>query len=95
MSKNELHELMMGAALVALGYALYKHFKAPAVAVVAPSPATIAASDQAAIQTAIGTMPTDAPAITVPAPIAVQGDASTGYSTDTGNWLTNLMQGVL
>jgi hypothetical protein len=27
MSKDELHELLMGAVLVALGYALYQHFK--------------------------------------------------------------------
>lgn len=29
MSKEQIQELMMGAALVALGYALYTHFKKP------------------------------------------------------------------
>jgi putative effector of murein hydrolase len=38
MNKDQLQELLMGAAVVALGYALYKHLK-PATAA-APRPAT-------------------------------------------------------
>ncbi|MGZ4837642.1 MAG: hypothetical protein ACXVZR_03770 [Terriglobales bacterium] len=44
MSKDEVHELLMGAALVALGYALYQHFKtkpatAPMPAITTPAQA--------------------------------------------------------
>lgn len=47
MSKEELNDLMMGAALVALGYALLQHFKQPAAALPAagmPSPGGAAAA---------------------------------------------------
>lgn len=39
MSKDEMHDLALGAALVILGYALYKHFKAGQ-----PLPASTAAA---------------------------------------------------
>jgi hypothetical protein len=45
MSRDDIHDLMLGAVVVVLGYALYKHFKQPAAP--APSPATIAIGEAA------------------------------------------------
>lgn len=70
MKREEFHDLILGVALVALGYAFYQHRKAAAA---------ISVSDQNAIATAIGTAA--APSISVPAPIAVQGGAG-GYAFD-------------
>lgn len=42
MNKDQLHELLMGVAVVALGYALYKHFKPAAKAPAgAPAPSVV------------------------------------------------------
>ncbi len=39
MNKDQINELLMGAAVVALAYALYKHFKPGANAAASPAPA--------------------------------------------------------
>ena len=70
MKREEMHDLILGVALVALGYAVYQHRKAAAA---------ISASDQNAIATAIGTA--GLPAISIPAPIEVQGGPG-GYTYD-------------
>lgn len=90
MTREDMHDIILGAALVALGYALYQHRQAATAA-------TIATSDQAAIQTAIGAASSDYPAITVPAPILVNGDAATGYNvidTSEQGWWDKLTQGA-
>lgn len=88
MKREELHDIILGVALVALGYAFYQHAK---------TAKTIANSDQAAINTAISSASSDGPAINVPAPIEVQGNDATGYTVDTGStgWLDKLTLGVL
>lgn len=73
MSRDEVHDLILGLALVALGYAFYQHQKAAQAA-------TISQSDQTAIDTALSTAPTAT--TTVPAPPAVQGNSQTGYTFD-------------
>ncbi len=53
MNKDEIHELLMGAVLVALGYALYQHFKgAPAGAAPAPLPLAVNQSRPVDVNTA-------------------------------------------
>jgi hypothetical protein len=89
MTREDMHDLILGAALVALGYAIYHHRQAATAQ-------TIAASDQAAIQTAIDSGSTGYPAITIPAPIPINGNAATGYTVDTTSqgWWDNLTKGA-
>jgi len=91
MTREELHDLILGVALVTLGYAVYQHYKATKA-----TAANIAAGDQAAIAAAIGSASSDGPAIFVPAPVQVNGDASSGYTIDTSSagWWDKLTQGV-
>ena len=49
MTSAQIQELMMGAAVVALGYALYKHFKPGAAPAVAVSTKTAAPSGLAGL----------------------------------------------
>lgn len=69
MSKDDVYDLLMGVAVVALGYAIYQHRKASA-----PRNTGV-----------VG------PAIDVPAPIEVQGDASTGYWWEPDNLLAGVI----
>jgi hypothetical protein len=63
-----MYDLVMGAAVVAIGYMLWKQHKAGAT-----------------------TATSGAPITGIPAPIEVQGDASSGYWYD----LDNLTAGVM
>ena len=65
MSRDDVYDLMMGLALVALGYAIYQHRKAATP----------------------GNTGIVGPAIDIPAPIEVEGDAQTGYWYDLDNLL--------
>lgn len=85
MTRDEMHDLVMGVALVALAYAVYQHHKAAAA-----TAAQISASDQAAIGTAISSAPADGPAISIPAPIAIDGGGAGGYTFD----MNTLLQGA-
>ncbi|WP_322400374.1 hypothetical protein [Massilia luteola] len=91
MTREEMHDLILGVAVVALGYAVYQHYQAAKAQV-----AQINASDQAAIAAAIGSASSDGPEISVPAPIPVNVDASGGYSIDTSSsgWWDKLTQGT-
>lgn len=75
MTKDQVQELMMGAALVALGYALWQHFKRPA------SPA--AATSQAAAQQQAGGAEF---AYGEPSPFTTLQDLLSGAVHDIGSW---------
>ena len=88
MTKDEMQEVILGVAVVALVYAVYQHRKAATAGV-------IRASDQAAIDTAIASGASDGPPIFVPEPIPIQSGKG-GYTYDDGSgFWADLFKGVL
>lgn len=91
MKREELHDLILGVAVVVLGYAVYQHYQTGRA-----QAARIAVGDQAAIGAAIDSASSDGPAISIPAPIQINGNDSTGYSIDTSSsgWWDKITQGA-
>lgn len=79
MSKEQINELLMGAAAVALAYALYKHFKpGAATAKVSTKSATAAGASAAAGGAAF--------AYGEPSPFTSMQNLLTGSVNDMGSW---------